>query len=139
MIKQSMDAVYTTRFLNLLRTDFRKWNAFKLGLISEKGLLLRKPRTDSEKKSYTKFHSLVRNIKTQIERVGGKHASTALVAKLLLSEATVAGEHGYDASDISSGKPSGSIVNKGPMTFKKFNRKRRNKDDKQREIKSGNQ
>ncbi|OAJ92433.1 hypothetical protein [Vibrio bivalvicida] len=122
MIKQTTDAIYTTRFLNLLRQDFKSWTAYKVGIIDAKGNLIRKPKSN-ETQHYTKFHSLVRNIKQQIEKVGGRPASTALAAKLLLSEANIAGDHGGDADDIAAGAPSGNIVNKGPMAFKKFRKK----------------
>ncbi|OCH61889.1 hypothetical protein [Vibrio splendidus] len=124
MIKQTADAVYTTRFLNLLRQDFKRWTAYKIGVIDAKGNLIRKPKSN-ETQHYTKFHSLVRNIKQQIERVGGRPASTALAAKLLLSETNITGDHGGNTDDIAAGKPSGNIVNTGPMTFKTF-RKRQN-------------
>ena len=42
MIKRAADLVYTFRFLTLLVTPFEKTEAFKLGLVGEKGKKLKK-------------------------------------------------------------------------------------------------
>lgn len=55
-------------FATLLSKRFIKWDAYKLGLIDEKGKLLRKPSTSEEKKSLGTFENLVRKVKTVILR-----------------------------------------------------------------------
>ena len=57
------DIAYALRFLKLLVTPWEKMNAFKYGLIDNKGKKLKKPELPIEKSVYTIFHRLVFNIK----------------------------------------------------------------------------
>lgn len=82
-ISKSADLVYTIRFLTLLTTPFNETNAFKLGLIDEKGKKLRKPKTGEEKSAYNMFHRLVFNIKKLIEKVPGGSSKLASYASAL--------------------------------------------------------
>jgi len=70
LIRESLKAVadfaYAIRFLKLLVTPFDKTDAFKLGVIDDKGKVLKKGKerkTREEKDSYTVFHRLVFNLK----------------------------------------------------------------------------
>ena len=81
VIKRAADLVYTFRFLKLLVTPFEKTDAFRLGIIDEKGKKLRRAKTEEEKNVYTPFHRLVYNIKKLIP--GGKIGSYASALYLI--------------------------------------------------------
>lgn len=66
IVKRAGDLVYTFRFLKLLVTDFKDTEAFKLGLIDDKGKKLKKADSSEERSAYTPFHRLVFNIKKLI-------------------------------------------------------------------------
>ena len=81
VIKRAADLVYTFRFLKLLVTPFEKTDAYRLGIIDEKGKKLRRAKTEEEKNIYTPFHRLVYNIKKLIP--GGKIGSYASALYLI--------------------------------------------------------
>ena len=69
---RAIDLFVTYRFLKLLTTPFKKTDAFKLGIIDEKGHRITKPNSDvpavsisttAQKNAYTILHKLVFNIK----------------------------------------------------------------------------
>ena len=69
---RAIDLFVTYRFLKLLTTPFNKTDAFKFGIIDEKGNRIKKPKstqpavdlnTTEMKNSYTILHKLVFNIK----------------------------------------------------------------------------
>ena len=69
---RAIDLFVTYRFLRLLTTPFEDTDAFKLGIIDEKGNRIRKPKstqvaveinTTEQQNSYTILHKLVFNIK----------------------------------------------------------------------------
>lgn len=70
-IKGMMDAVYALRFTNLMARPFHRWKAYEYGILDREGNVLRKPETVLEKSHYTKFHSVVRKLKQQIQKVSG--------------------------------------------------------------------
>ena len=73
LLTRASDLVYTFRFLRLLTTPFEKTNAYKLGIIDEKGKRIKSVKLDtSEKKSaYTPFNRIVYNIKKLLARAPG--------------------------------------------------------------------
>ena len=77
---KAIDLFVTYRFLKLLTTPFKKTDAFKLGIIDEKGHRILKPKsskpaveltTTEQKNAYTILHKLVFNIKKLFEKVPG--------------------------------------------------------------------
>ena len=88
MASPAIDAFITFRFLKLLVTPFNKTEAFKQGIIDERGKVLRKYKTLStieERRSYTILHRLVFNIKRLIEKLpGGKSRLASYAAALFL-------------------------------------------------------
>ena len=82
-LTKATDTVYTLRFLRLLTTPWEETNAFKLGLIDNKGTKLKKPFTEKEKSSYNMFHRLVFNIKKLINKVPGGSSKIASYATAL--------------------------------------------------------
>ena len=88
MASPAIDAFITFRFLKLLVTPFNKTEAFKLGIIDERGKVLRKYKTlerIEERKAYTILHRLVFNIKKLLEKLpGGKSRLASYAAALFL-------------------------------------------------------
>lgn len=88
MASPAIDAFITFRFLKLLVTPFNKTEAFKLGIIDERGKVLKRYRDlerIEERRAYTILHRLVFNIKKLIEKVpGGKSRLASYAAALFL-------------------------------------------------------
>ena len=89
------DIFVAYKFIKLLTTPWKKTDAFKLGIIDNKGKILKKRdslKTDKEKKAYTSVHSLVWNLKKLLDKLpGGKTRLGSFATALwLLKE-----EYGY--------------------------------------------
>ena len=78
---RAIDLFVTYRFLKILTTPFEKMDAYKFGIIDEKGNRIKKPSstkpavelaTSELKNSYTILHKLVFNIK----KIFGKDGNT---------------------------------------------------------------
>ena len=73
---RAIDLFVTYRFIKLLVTPFNKTEAFKLGIIDEKGKRVKIPGTNkatplntiAERNAYTVLHKLVFNIKKIFEK-----------------------------------------------------------------------
>ena len=100
MASPAIDAFITFRFLKLLVTPFNKTEAFKLGIIDERGKVLRKYKTlerVSERQAYTILHRLVFNVKKLIEKLpGGKSRLASYAAALFLIKEHVNEYHDSD-------------------------------------------
>ena len=94
MASTAIDAFITFRFLKLLVTPFNKTEAFKLGIINDRGKVLKKYKTlerIEERQAYTILHRLVFNVKKLIEKVpGGKSRLASYAAALFLIKEHVA-------------------------------------------------
>ena len=91
MANRAIDLIITYRVIKLLVTPFEKQEAFKFGIIDEKGKVLKKYkslRTERERKSYTLLHRFVFNLKRILQKVGlgGKLGSFAVALALLIKE-----------------------------------------------------
>jgi len=74
------------QLVRLISSPFKKWDAYKHGLIDDEGETIRKPKTDTEKKSFGMFQRLVRRIKQIMRKApfgAFKIASLAIALKLL--------------------------------------------------------
>jgi len=89
---RAIDLFVTYRFLRLLTTPFEKTDAYKLGVIDDKGNRIRKPKstqpavelaTSELKNSYTILHKLVFNIKKLFGKVPGLRTKTGTYAAAL--------------------------------------------------------
>ena len=89
---RAIDLFVTYRFLRLLTTPFEDTDAFKLGIIDEKGNRIRKPKstkpavelaTSELKNSYTILHKLVFNIKKLFSKVPGLRTKVGTYAAAL--------------------------------------------------------
>ena len=88
MASPAIDAFITFRFLKLLVTPFDKTEAYNLGIINNRGKVLKRYKTlerIEERQAYTILHRLVFNIKKLIEKVpGGKSRLASYAAALFL-------------------------------------------------------
>ena len=89
---RAIDLFVTYRFLKLLTTPFEKMDAFKFGIIDEKGNRIKKPNstkpavelaTSELKNSYTILHKLVFNIKKIFGKVPGLRTKVGTYAAAL--------------------------------------------------------
>ena len=93
---RAIDLFVTYRFIKLLVTPFEKTDAYKLGVIDEKGNRIMPPpkggvrqtkpaslNTTEEKNSYTILHKLVFNIKKIFEKVPGLRTKLGTYAAAL--------------------------------------------------------
>ena len=89
---RAIDLFVTYRFLKLLTTPFVKTDAYKFGIIDEKGNRIKKPKstqpavdlnTTEMKNSYTILHKLVFNIKKIFEKVPGLRTKVGTYAAAL--------------------------------------------------------
>lgn len=138
--KTAIDSAFAFRFINLMRKDFSEWEAFKTGVIDERGNVIKRPKTDEEKSSYTPFHGAVRSLKKMVSSVPGastwatissavsaigtrfglteSEVEEILAETQLICEEMVAGDAGGDPANIASGTTSGAVIGKGPSTIK---------------------
>lgn len=69
LLSRGADFFYALRFLRLLTMPWEKTDAFKKGIVDEKGKRLKKPETSEEKSAYTYFHRLVFNIRRLLGKI----------------------------------------------------------------------
>ena len=98
MASRAIDLIITYRVVKLLVTPFEKQEAYKFGIIDDKGKVLRKYKTLDkavERKSYTLLHRFVFNLKRILQRVGlgSKLGSFAVALALLIKEDKRYAEH----------------------------------------------
>ena len=97
---RAIDLLITYRVIKLLVTSWEKQAAFKLGIIDEKGKVLRKSKTlktREEKNSYTLLHRFIFNLKRMLQKVGlgSRIASFGVALALLLREGKFNDESKY--------------------------------------------
>lgn len=96
-MSQAVDLYVLYRFIKAIATPFNETEAFTLGIVNEKGKLLKKPSTPEEKRAYDHFTRFTFNIKRILARVGlDKKYSTFAGALLLMKE----GAEGVRMTDI---------------------------------------
>ena len=88
VIKTIGNIYFVYQFLKKLVTPFKKTDAFKLGIVDEKGKILKRRRdleTDDEKDAYTLSDTLIWNLKKMIGKIpGGKTRIASYAAALFL-------------------------------------------------------
>jgi len=92
-LSRAADMYYTFRFLKLLVTKWEDMDAYKLGIIDEKGKNLikyKKLEKNEQKDAFTTFHRLVFNIKRLMEMLpfGRSRLANYAAALYLLREET---------------------------------------------------
>ena len=113
IIKKGADLVYAFRFVRMLVMKWENWDAYKEGLIDEKGKRIKSVRikTDAQKNAYTPFIRLVANLKRIIQKIpgGGSKLGSFASALFLLKEKynmsddklrDALQEYGLDTSDM---------------------------------------
>ena len=82
--KTSIDLIMAYKFLRKLVTPFNKTDAFKMGLIDDKGVKIRSPETSKERESFTYHDRIVFNLKKLLNKLGGESKIKNYGAALLL-------------------------------------------------------
>ena len=89
-MSRAIDLIITYRVVKMLVTPFTKFKAYDLGIIDEKGKVLRKFKEvkGSERKHYTMLHRFVFNLKRILQKVGlgSRLGSFAVALALLIKE-----------------------------------------------------
>ena len=89
-MSRAIDLIITYRVVKMLVTPFNKFKAYDLGIIDEKGKVLRKFKEvkGSERKHYTMLHRFVFNLKRILQKVGlgSRLGSFAVALALLIKE-----------------------------------------------------
>ena len=90
MASRTVDLLITYRVIKLLVTPWKKFDAYKFGIIDDKGTQLKKMRhlIGNEKNAYTILHRFVFNLKRIMKKVGlgGKLGSFAVALAMLIRE-----------------------------------------------------
>ena len=88
MLGGAMNLYFIYKFLRILTTPWESTDAFKLGIVNEKGKILKKHRKlklDKEKEAYTLMHRLVWKLKRLMEKIPfGKSRLASYAAALWL-------------------------------------------------------
>jgi hypothetical protein len=87
-----MDMFFVYKFAKFIAMEWTDWPAYKLGIIDEKGNVIKKRRETAEEKfNYTLFHRLLRSLKQLLERVPGMKGKLgkAVAAYFLFKEGMI--------------------------------------------------
>lgn len=126
-MSQTLDIIYTYRFLKILTTPWVEMDAFKEGIIDEKGKQLKKLRelkTMDEKDAYTYFHRMVFNLKRLLNKLpGGESKISSYGAALFLikedNNITPLEAYDYLIEDFAANSISADNVDLSPSKKKK--------------------
>lgn len=85
ILKSAADTVYVFRFIRMLVLDWKSWDAYKQGIIDEKGNRIKSVKIDSSEKSaaWTPFIRLCANIKRLLSKVPGGSSNLGSFAAAL--------------------------------------------------------
>lgn len=112
IIKRGADLVYTFRFIRMLVLDWKEWDAYKQGVIDEKGKRIKKTLldTDAKKSAYTPFIRLCANVKRLLSKVpgGSSRLGSFAAALYLIKENNGLGDDQIDKIMRESGGPDAS-------------------------------
>jgi hypothetical protein len=103
MAGKTLDLFLVYQFVKRLSTPWNKTEAFKLGLIDEKGVKLKSAVSSEEQKAYAYYDRLVFNLKRLLEKLpGGKTRLGSFAAALFLMKEGV-NEKEYTQSELAEG------------------------------------
>lgn len=74
------------KIVKMLSTPWKDFDAYKLGIIGEKGELLKKPETKEERESYDVLTRMVVNIKRLSQKIPGAQFASYAAALFLIRE-----------------------------------------------------
>lgn len=84
------DTVMVYLIIKKLSTPFSEWDAFKLGIIDDKGKKLKDPKSSQERKSWTVFDRFIANIKKILSKfVGPSRFGAIVTAAYLLRDSQI--------------------------------------------------
>ena len=90
LVKRAADLAFTFRFIRMLVMDWKDWDAFKLGIITDEGKRNRNVQldTDEKKSAYTPFIRLAGNVKRLLSKIpgGGTKLGSFAAALYLIKE-----------------------------------------------------
>jgi len=97
-MSRGIDLLITYRVIKLLITPWTKTQAYKLGIIDDKGKVLRKFKTitkQGERKHYTILHRFVYNLRRILQKVGlgSRLGNFAVALALLIKEDRTYAQH----------------------------------------------
>ena len=84
MAEQVVNLFVLYKIIRELSTPFKETKAFELGLIDEKGKLLKRPKTKKEKQAYSYFYRFIFNLKRLLAKVGLESRIATFAAALFL-------------------------------------------------------
>jgi len=84
MAEQVVNLFVLYKIIRELSTPFKDTKAFELGLIDEKGKLLKRPKTKKEKQAYSYFFRFIFNLKRLLAKVGLQSKMATFAAALFL-------------------------------------------------------
>ncbi len=103
MAGKTLDLFLVYQFVKRLSTPWNKTEAFKLGLIDEKGVKLKSAVSKEEQQAYAYYDRLVFNLKRLLEKLpGGKTRLGSFAAALFLMKEG-ANEREYTQEDLAEG------------------------------------
>jgi hypothetical protein len=103
MAGKVLDLFLVYQFVKRLSTPWNKTEAFKLGLIDEKGVKLKSAVSSEEQKAYAYYDRLVFNLKRLLEKLpGGKTRLGSFAAALFLMKEGV-NEKEYTQTELAEG------------------------------------
>ena len=103
-MSKMVDLIFIYQFMKRLTTPFNKTEAFKLGIIDERGKKIKDPETKAEEDSYGYFDKLVFNIKKLIEKIpGGKSQLASYGAALFLIRESTNPKDNYTEEELIEG------------------------------------
>ena len=97
----AMDLYFVYKFAKFIAMPWEDWPAYQLGIIDDKGNVIKKTRkTSEEKNNYTLFHRLLRKLKQLLEKVPGMKGKLgkAVAAYFLFKEHCT--KHGLVEGDL---------------------------------------
>jgi len=99
-----IDLFLVYQFVKRLSTPWNKTEAFKVGILDEKGKILKKAESKEEQDAYGYYDRLVFNLKRLVEKLpGGKTRLGSFGAALFLMKESVNGEKEYTRKELAEG------------------------------------
>ena len=103
-MSKTVDLIFIYQFLKRLVTPFKDTDAYKLGIIDERGNKIKDPETSKEEDAYGYFDRLVFNIKKLIEKIpGGRSRLASYAAALFLIRESENPKQNYTEEELIEG------------------------------------
>ena len=86
MLKESSigSAYLAWKLVDLLGRPFNQWKAFKLGLIDEKGNIIRQPKNAKEDNVFGIYEKMIRKLKFTMNKVIGNSKTASMLSTMML-------------------------------------------------------